>query len=146
MKSKNSHTIWCKAHLSSPKLKVYQMLATDEGRSRFWAESAIETDGAINFEFPNGQNWNGKVIEKNPPHRFAVEYLGKSLTTFELADDGRGGTILTLTDEKVSAEQGVETKAGWVSVLLALKAAADFGIDLRNHDSQRTWDEGFVDN
>jgi hypothetical protein len=36
--------------------------------------------------------------------------------------------------------------AGWVSVLLALKAAADFGIDLRNHDPARTWNKGYVDN
>jgi hypothetical protein len=36
--------------------------------------------------------------------------------------------------------------AGWVSVLLALKAAVDFGVDLRNHDPERTWSTGFVDN
>ena len=28
----------------------------------------------------------------------------------------------------------------------ALKAAADFGVDLRNHEAARSWDEGFVDN
>jgi hypothetical protein len=29
---------------------------------------------------------------------------------------------------------------------MALKAAADFGVDLRSHDPGRTWDQGFVDN
>jgi hypothetical protein len=29
---------------------------------------------------------------------------------------------------------------------MALKAAADFGVDLRSHDPARTWDQGFVDN
>lgn len=28
---------------------------------------------------------------------------------------------------------------------MALKAAADFGVDLRNHDPTRTWDQGYVD-
>jgi hypothetical protein len=39
-----------------------------------------------------------------------------------------------------------ETQAGWVSVLLALKGAVDYGVDLRNHDNSRTWRKGFVDN
>jgi hypothetical protein len=30
-------------------------------------------------------------------------------------------------------------------VLLALKAAVDHGIDLRNHDPRRTWDRGYAD-
>jgi hypothetical protein len=29
---------------------------------------------------------------------------------------------------------------------MALKAAADFGVDLRNHDRQRTWEQGYVEN
>jgi hypothetical protein len=33
-----------------------------------------------------------------------------------------------------------------VSVLLALKAAVDFSVDLRNHDAGRTWCSGYVDN
>lgn len=33
-----------------------------------------------------------------------------------------------------------------VSVLLALKAAADFGVDLRNHDRERTWRKGYAHN
>ena len=72
--------------------------------------------------------------------------LRHSVTTFELADDGRGGTDLTLTDAGVSAEDRTEVIAGWISVLLALKAAVDFDIDLRNHDLNRTWDQGFVEN
>lgn len=33
-----------------------------------------------------------------------------------------------------------------MSVLLNMKAAVDFGIDLRSHDLSRTWLEGYVDN
>lgn len=30
-------------------------------------------------------------------------------------------------------------------MLLALKAAVDFAIDLRSHDPGRTWEHGYVD-
>ena len=40
----------------------------------------------------------------------------------------------------------IENRAGWVSVLLGLKAWADFGVDLRTHDAARSWAAGFVDN
>lgn len=133
-------------HLAVPPSKVYAMLATDEGRARFWAESAVETDGAIDFRFPNGLTWRGKVIENTPPRRFAVEYFGGSVATFELNEDGANGTDLTLTDAGVSEDDKTEVIAGWVSVLMALKAAVEFSIDLRNHDPRRTWDRGFVEN
>lgn len=137
--------VW-RLHLSSSPPAVYQMLATDEGRSRFWAESAVEADGSIHFKFPNGQEWAGKLVERAAPRLLALEYLGGGVATFRLEDDGRGGTDLTLTDEGVRAEDYAEALAGWVSVLLALKAAVDFGVDLRNHDPGRTWGAGFVDN
>ncbi|GIV95515.1 MAG: hypothetical protein KatS3mg057_0172 [Herpetosiphonaceae bacterium] len=133
-------------HLSSPPQKVYEMLASDEGRARFWAESASERDGAIHFIFPNRLEWRGQILERRPPQRFAVEYFGGSTTTFELEDDGAGGTDLFLTDGGVPPADRAEVSAGWASVLLALKAAVDFGIDLRNHDPRRTWDEGYVEN
>ena len=139
-------TILWRLHLISPASAVYQMLATNEGRSKFWAESAAEVDGLIHFKFPNGQSWSGRLLEQDAPHRFAVQYHGGSVATFQLENDGRGGTDLALTDEGVAEADRAEVLAGWVSVLLALKAAVDFGIDLRNHDVERTWDAGFVDN
>ncbi len=38
----------------------------------------------------------------------------------------------------VPEEDRTEVIAGWVSVLMALKAAVDFSVDLRNHDPVRT--------
>jgi uncharacterized protein YndB with AHSA1/START domain len=137
--------VW-RIHLTSPPEQVYQILATDEGRARFWAESAIETDGKIDFKFPNGFSWRGKIIENSPPCRFVVEYIDGSSATFELTDDGAGGTDLRLTDVGVSETYRTEVTAGWVSVLMALKATVDFSVDLRNHDPGRTWDQGFADN
>ena len=55
----------------------------------------------------------------------------------------RGGTDLTLRAEAVGSD---EEWPGWVSVLLALKAAADYNVDIRNHDIKRTWDQGYCDN
>jgi uncharacterized protein YndB with AHSA1/START domain len=133
-------------HLAAPPETVYDLLATDAGRARFWAESALETDGWIEWRWPGGLEARTRVLGAHRPHRFAVEYFGGSRATFELAPDGKGGTDVTLTDEGVRDPDWVETHAGWVSILMALKAAVDYGVDLRNHDPQRTWDEGFVDN
>lgn len=132
-------------HLKSPPSQVYAMLATDAGRASFWAESAVERDGVIAFRFPDGQVWQGRILESRPPQRFAVEYFG-SRTAFDLADDGAGGADLMLTDSGVGEVDRAEVIAGWVSVLMALKAAVDFGVDLRSHDPARTWKQGYADN
>lgn len=141
-----STDIFRRLHLSSSPEKVYHMLSTDEGRARFWAESAVETDGVIGFVFPNGQCWRGRIIESIPARRYVVEYIEGSITSFDLEEDGDGGTLLTLRDAGVSEKEWAEVKAGWVSVLMSLKAAVDYGIDLRNHDERYIWEEGFVEN
>jgi uncharacterized protein YndB with AHSA1/START domain len=134
-------------HLRAAPAAVYELLATGHGRRRFWAESAEDRPGGtIEFRFSNGARLQAQVFERDPPRRFAVGYFGGSCATFECADDGAGGTDLTLTETGVAPAEWEENRAGWVSVLLALKAAADFGVDLRNHDPTRSWDAGFVDN
>ena len=135
-----------KLHLNTSPQTVYEKLSTDEGRASFWAESAVEQDGVIHFIFPNQAAWKGRILENEPSERFQVEYYGGSITTFELHPDGSGGTDLTLTDQGVPAEDRTEVIAGWVSVLMALKACVDFDVDLRNHDPRRTWDDGNVEN
>ena len=137
--------IMWKMHFTSPLDKVFQFLSTDEGRNKFWAQTT-ETQGKITFVFPNGFTWEGKIQKHEPPHIFSITYIDNSKTTFELKSDGKGGTDLELTDAGVQPEYRTEVIAGWGSVLMALKGAADFGIDLRNHDPQRTWDQGYFDN
>jgi uncharacterized protein YndB with AHSA1/START domain len=129
-------------HLSSSPERVYKFLSTAEGRAACWAESAPEKDGHIEFTFPGGLEWRGQILEAEPPHVFSVRYYGNTEARFVLEDDGVGGCDLVLTDTADDAE----TRAGWVSVLLALKAAADHGVDLRNHDPARTWETGYADN
>ena len=129
---------------SSPE-HVFKFIASDSGRAQFWAESAVEESGYILFTFLNGWEWRGEILQNKPPFHFSVNYFD-SKTSFVLEDDGDGGTDLTLTDEGVLLAHRTEVAAGWVSVLMALKGAADFGVDLRNHDPRRTWDQGYCDN
>ena len=139
-------TIHWRLHLRSPVDVVYQALSTDAGRASFWAESAVERHGVIHFVFPNGVIWDAPILEAVPPHKFALRYYGNSTAAFTLQDDGQGGTDLILTDRGVQQEDHLEVTAGWVSVLLSLKAAVDFGVDLRNHDAQRHWEFGYAEN
>jgi uncharacterized protein YndB with AHSA1/START domain len=140
-----SGRIQWRIHLASPPPAVYRMLTTDEGRARFWAGSTDKADGVVTFRFPNGLVWRARVLEKQPDESFSLDYFG-STVRFDLAPDGRGGTDLTLTDDGQPDDERAETAAGWVSVLMALKAAVDYSIDLRNHDPARTWDQGYADN
>lgn len=135
--------VW-RLHLQSPPEAVFAAIDSDEGRRRFWAESAVEAAGTIHFAFINGMTWNGRILLRVRPHRWAVEYFG-SEAEFTLAADGAGGTELTLVNRGVAAADRPEVTAGWLNVLLPLKAYVDFGVDLRNHDPNRTWSQGYVD-
>ena len=134
-----------KLHLRSEPDRVFDMLATESGRARFWAEAAPERDGRITFHILNYAPFSGAVLARESPSRFAVEYYGTRVQ-FELAADGQGGTDLSLHATAVDASIRMEMVAGWVSVLLALKAAVDFGVDLRNNDASRAWAQGYCDN
>jgi len=83
--------------------------------------------------------------KREPDREFFIMYFDSKLEIM-LDEDGSGGTYLSLVHHDISEKSFSEVNAGWVSVLLALKAAVDHGIDLRNHDHGRSWDQGFVDN
>ena len=135
-----------KLHFKSSPQTVYQQLSSNEGRAAFWAESAVERNGMIHFVFPNHAESKGKILENDAPRTFKIEYYGGSISTFELIPDATGGTELIMTDQGVPTEARTEVIAGWVSVLMALKASVDYDIDLRNHDPGRTWDDGYAEN
>lgn len=134
-----------KMHFVSSKEKVFSALATDEGRARYWAESAPEVDGQVTFNILGYEPFSGRILKKNAPSLFALEYFG-TIVEFSLQDDGKGGTDLSLVASEVEESIRMEMVAGWVSVLMAMKAAVDHGVDLRNHDESRTWGEGYADN
>ena len=139
-------TIRRRIHLRSIPEKVYDAIATDEGRSRFWAERTRESEGEIYWVFPGGLEGSMKVYDKTRPSKFVCEYVSDSKVAFELSSDGRGGTDLTVMHSQLPESEMEETIAGWGSVLMALKAAVDHAVDLRNHDPERTWDQGYFDN
>lgn len=132
-------------HFRSSPDKVFDALATDGGRAGYWAESARQRDGSITFHILNYPPFTGRVLECIAPRRFSVEYFGTH-ATFELTPDGQGGTDLLLLATQVDESIRMEMAAGWVSVLMAMKAFVDHGVDLRNHDADRAWAQGYADN
>lgn len=142
--SQNGVIRW-KMHFSSSKTKVFSALASNEGRALYWAESAPEVNGRITFHIHGYEPYSGRILKKQPPTQFALEYFGTKVE-FSLEDDGNGGTDLTLAATEVDESIRMEMAAGWISVLMAMKAAVDYGVDLRNHDASRTWNDGYADN
>jgi hypothetical protein len=119
-------------------------LNTNEGRAAFWAESAVERDGHIHFDFINGMRTSSRILEREPGQRFSIDYFG-AVATFELDSDGEGGTDVTLTHDGVDPAEWHEVYAGWLNVLFPLKAYVAFAVDLKSHDPNRTWNKGYVD-
>lgn len=131
-------------HIPVTPEEVFRALDSDEGRASFWAESAALVDERIEFRFINGYEYSSKVIERQPPKVFSIDYMGGPVR-FELTPDGRGGTDLLLTHSGTSPDKWNEVHAGWLNVLFPLKAWVTHGVDLRNHDPERRWDDGYAD-
>ncbi len=131
-------------HIPAPPEKVFAALDSDKGRASFWAESAIELDDYIEFRFINGHTCRSKVLERRAPQVLSIDYMGGP-ARFELSADGRGGTDLLLTHDIEETEEWNEVHAGWLNVLFPLKAWLAHGVDLRNHDPHRSWDDGYAD-
>src|SRR5579883_2953207 len=113
-----------------------------------------------NYSMENPSELKWRLHLKSPPEKVyefistdegRMKFWAESSKTngnviFLLESDGKGGTDLTVVDYRSTDKPRMETLAGWVSLLLTLKAAVDFNVDLRNHDTKRTWDNGYVDN
>lgn len=132
--------------LHTDSIGAYDYLSTARGRERFWAESAPEREGHVHFRFPNGCELKAEVLDCDPGRLYSLRYLGGNEVRFHLEEIPGRGCIVTVEEQCQSTGQYADDAPGWVSVLLALKAAVDFGVDLRNHNPERTWDGGFVDN
>ena len=142
---RTNNVIRFKLHFAAPPEKVYEALNTDEGRRGYWAESADEHDGKIHYVFLNGIEDTGAILERVEGKRFSARYFGWK-TTFNLSKDGSTGTDMEMVAEGIDEAEKMEISAGWVSWLMAMKASVDFGVDLRNHDPNRTWFDRYVDN
>jgi uncharacterized protein YndB with AHSA1/START domain len=131
-------------HIPAPRDEVFSTLDSDRGRASFWAESADEVDGHIEFRFTGGYAHRARILERRPPSLLVIQYLGGT-ARFELTAAGTGGTDLLLTHEGVAPEEWNEVHAGWLNVLFPLKAWVAHGVDLRNHDPERSWSQGYAD-
>jgi uncharacterized protein YndB with AHSA1/START domain len=131
-------------HIPVPQERVFAAFDSDEGRASFWAESAIETGGHIDFRFINGYVCRSKVLERQRPRVWSIDYMGGPVR-IALSADGTGGTDLLLIQEGIEHDEWNEVHAGWLNVLFPLKAWLVHGVDLRNHDSTRSWEDGYAD-
>jgi uncharacterized protein YndB with AHSA1/START domain len=137
-------TIVWRLHLHSPPARVFDALSTDAGRAAFWCERSDDRGDHVELTFNGGQVERIRIVECVVPERWVVDYFGTRVR-FELADDGRGGTDLCMTNDGVPAEEYLDVLPGWLNVLLPLKAYVDFGVDLHTHDAQRGWRQGYAD-
>jgi len=84
-------------HLDAPPEMAYRMVGGAEERRRFLAESAQESSGVIQFGFPYGCEYAGRITHTEPPAIFQVEYYG-SQVTFHFKSDPAEGKELELID------------------------------------------------
>jgi uncharacterized protein YndB with AHSA1/START domain len=135
--------VW-RLSLASPPERVFELLDTDEGRTRFWAERSRTVPGGFELDFPAGLTEVVEVLERDPPTRLKIRYFGAE-TELELAPREDGGCLFQVTCRCEDPAAWIEFHPGWVSWLLVLKAAADFGVDLRNGSPDRAWGQRYVD-
>jgi len=135
----------CRVRLRSDRETVWWYLDSPEGRAAFWAQAADERDNAIHFAFAGGDSLEAPILERRPPECLALRYFGGSPVRITLDPWPGGGTCLTVTEPDPPAAEREDQARGWIAWALMLKAAADYGIDLRNQDPQAGWREGFAD-
>ena len=135
--------VW-RLSLASPPERVFELLDTDEGRERFWAERSHATDTDFELELPGGVTGRVEVLEREPPNRLVIHYFG-ARTELDLTTREDGGCLFQVTCHCDDPAAWVEFYPGWVSWLLVLKGAADFGVDLRNGAPGRAWAQRYVD-
>jgi hypothetical protein len=84
---------------------------TPVGRAAYWAESAEEVNGVIDFRTLNYPPYLGQVLDSTD-ETFSVEYFGTIVTsTWQTSTDG--GTILTMRCAVDDEAARAEMTAGW---------------------------------
>jgi hypothetical protein len=144
MQPSASFTSW-RVHLLAPRELVFDLITPEFEPGPYRASSAGRLDGENGWLAPEGAHLKDATLDLTPPRRIVARYAGGGVATLELSDDGRGGTVLRLTDVGQQAEDRTELVAGWVSVLLALKASVDFSLDLRDHDRRTFWTGAYLE-
>jgi len=84
-------TVW-RLSPASPPERVFELLDTDEGRVRFWAERSRTVPGGFELEFSGGLTGQVEVVEREPPARMAIRYFGAD-AELELTPREDGGCL-----------------------------------------------------
>jgi hypothetical protein len=135
--------VW-RVSLTSSAEQVFSLLDTDEGRERHWARRSRSTPDGFDLEFAGGLTEHVTVLERVRPVHLRIRYFGSETDlVLEPLDDG--GCVLEVTCRCDDVAEWMEFFPGWVSWLLVLKAAADYGDDLRSGSPERGWSERYVD-
>lgn len=135
-----------KVKFKSTPSRVFSFLNTDKGRASFWAETANEKNGMVHFKFINGQSYLGKILDRKQDRLFHLDYFHSDVYFYLTMNTKDEGTLLSLENRGVKDEDYCEVKSGWISVLMNMKSVIDYQVDLRNHDKEICWDQGFIGN
>src|SRR3712207_2646018 len=87
-----------KVHLASAPEIVFDLLTTDRGRERFWAERSTSSSKVFTLTFPGGEEQACNIVAVSPPHHFAFRYFENTLVEFDLSAEERAGTDVALTE------------------------------------------------
>jgi uncharacterized protein YndB with AHSA1/START domain len=135
--------VW-RLRLAAAPDRVFAAWLSAGDHERFWCErSEMMPDGNFRQHFIDGTVATCAIEEWKAPDYIRMRYFD-SQVEIHLARRG-DGTDLTLIALGVERHHWNDVHAGWLNVLLPLKAWIDFDVDLRNHDPFRTWAQRYVD-
>ena len=131
-------------YIRAPAAKIFAALTDPEQNKKFWDGYSQQSAWAKGADYAivdkSGVAWDtGKVLEFDPPKRFAVSWLhlhnaamkaeGESIASFDLEPLDESLTKVTLTHSiKVSPSKLIEAvSTGWPMILASLKSLMETG-------------------
>lgn len=136
--------------ISRPAAEVYEAIADPAQLSRYFATGGargrLEAGAEVTWDFADFPGaFPVTVVEAEPSRRIVIEWegeetavgRGRTRTTFELEPiDSGARTLVTITEEAwaptaAGAKAAFGNCEGWTSMLAALKAWVEHGINLR---------------
>ena len=75
-----------KLHLASAPEHVFELLTSDRGRERFWAERSTSSEQAFTLAFARGEQIVCEEVAHSRVRQFAFRYFGATLVEFRLGN------------------------------------------------------------
>ena len=143
-------TFTVSGRVARPCAQVYEAVADPEQLSRYFttggARGRLEAGAQVTWEFGEYPGaFRVRVLEADKPWRIVIEWPGEATTnqadttttTFEFEPlDGDSRTLVTITESSwrptiEGARNAFDNCEGWTSMLNALKAWVEHGLNLR---------------